>query len=1051
MMDFRFEIGNPWYLLLLIPALIFGIIPFFRLHKKRRKASKHIIPFIIHMVLVFFLSITLAEMRLVQTVTTPKNTSVVFVVDVSESNQKTVDQMNTFIAQVMTEKANATGDVNFGLVTFGKEVFEDDVIPIGKLDINTAGGAYVKKYEPSDETSESNIHSALKYAAEMFPETELFADEDDLRNKRVILLSDGRETITKGGNAYNATQDLLENNIAVDAAIFDMLANKDAEVQLTELSTNVFVEYGKPAAINGVIKSTVNSNVTIKIYDNGKLVVEEKINVKRGDNPIHYEYDPYDENLFGKDAENAAGLHTITATIDVYGDNIDQNNMCCSWYSVEDIQRILILYGNGQKNQLEKFINRNFADSDEYAVETLDVASTEYTLKEKFPKTMEELLVYDEVVLLNIDFADLPENAPDLLKRYVSENGRGLVVSFGDTVYDATTNTYNESPIAEMLPVELAVKNEKQSVAFIFIVDLSSSMREAMGSETRYDVALASIKHALDALDVEKDYVGVIMFDETMQVAVDMQPLIDEENKQDIKDLIDYEFEHYYYEHFIDENGNETDIRVKANAGRNGTGIHPDQAHYLLPVEEGGYGYTVSSSIRWGTAHYTTYDVIKSHGTKYLPPITEADKMFAGARDEDGYRLDIKQVVFISDGEPSDKAEKEGEISPYIGIVETMADAGIVTSAIGIGSSINAAAEKEIRSIAEAGYTEPKFIKSADEVSGSLFDIVKSVEGKDLNSVDPSVEPDGYKQLKSRDESAPVLAGVKSFDKIWGYYGTTLKKEDPDNDLYPVMALYADDQRPILAEWKYGQGKVTVFTSNLGTYWTQTLYDDGDGIYNTRLLYNMLINSLNENPDSTGINIYKKPERNWGTGEANVFVELPNTKRSNEVLKAIVIDADGKETEFTFTSVGSKKYVAKITGLDESENGTYIIKVVLADASGQQDVVYDMATTAIVGEYKLEYDVFSDAGTVVINDIVRNQGKAPITPGEENALLGFYDIKNPNETTENYFNLDDEIAISALILFVVSIICRNFLFQKEKQRKMMTDEEQIASMRGSGR
>ena len=48
MRDFSFEIANPWLLLLLIPALIIGIIPFFRLAKHRRKATKHIIPFIIH-------------------------------------------------------------------------------------------------------------------------------------------------------------------------------------------------------------------------------------------------------------------------------------------------------------------------------------------------------------------------------------------------------------------------------------------------------------------------------------------------------------------------------------------------------------------------------------------------------------------------------------------------------------------------------------------------------------------------------------------------------------------------------------------------------------------------------------------------------------------------------------------------------------------------------------------------------------------------------------------------------------------------------------------
>ena len=56
-----------------------------------------------------------------------------------------------------------------------------------------------------------------------------------------------------------------------------------------------------------------------------------------------------------------------------------------------------------------------------------------------------------------------------------------------------------------------------------------------------------------------------------------------------------------------------------------------------------------------------------------------------------------------------------------------------------------------------------------------------------------------------------------------------------------------------------------------------------------------------------------------------------------------------------------------------------------------------------------------------------------------------------DEMVEYFYNLDDEFAIAALILFIVSILCRNFLFQKEKKKKFMTDEEQINSMRNSGR
>ena len=41
----------PWAFLVLVPALVLAIIPFFRLHKSRRYNAKHIVPLIIHILI----------------------------------------------------------------------------------------------------------------------------------------------------------------------------------------------------------------------------------------------------------------------------------------------------------------------------------------------------------------------------------------------------------------------------------------------------------------------------------------------------------------------------------------------------------------------------------------------------------------------------------------------------------------------------------------------------------------------------------------------------------------------------------------------------------------------------------------------------------------------------------------------------------------------------------------------------------------------------------------------------------------------------------------
>lgn len=966
------------------------------------------------MVLVFLLATTLSGMRIVETTTAPVDSSVIFVVDVSESNQAMIDEMDKFIGQMVAESKNAEGKVSFGYVPFASTVMEDYVKKPGEFNTNPQNGKYITFDENAD-LSDSNLAQALAYAGDLFA--------DVRQNKRVVLISDGRETITNSGNAYNSAQKLLKQNISVDASYFDLVKNGDSEVQLLDLTTNGKVELDKDVFVQGMIKSTINVTGTLKIYEKGEVVIQKSIPVRKGDNKFNYSYTP-----------DGPGLHTITATFEVNGDTIEQNNMCCSWYTVEDIPRILIVYGKDQSKQIDTLVDRDLSEKKggKYHITKLDVATDD--LKTQFPQTMEALLEFDEVVLMNVDFADLPDGADKNIKRYVEENGRGLVVTFGDTVYDESASQHYDSPIAEILPVDLKVENEKESVAFIFIIDLSSSMREAMGTQTRYDVALKSIKHALDALDVTKDYVSIIMFDETMQVAVEMQPLIDEENKQDIKDLIDYEFEHYYYEHYLDEYGNDTEVRVNTQHGQDAA-----SNIYLKSVAEGGYGYKLRTGIRWGTYDYTSKDVIKAHGTKYQAPLTEAGKIFSNAYDENGYKLDVKQVVFISDGEPNDKSQ-DSSPSPYIATVENMTLGGVKTSAIGIGSSINAAAEKEIRAIAEAGYSEPKFINDADEVSGSLFDIVENAQGEDKNSKDPAKNPEGY-LMKEYDTSA-LLAGVSTYDKLWGYYGTTLKDG-------ALMALYTDDHRPVLAEWEYGLGKVTVFTSDFGQYWTQRMFDNSDGVSNTRLINNILINSLNEKTDSTGINVYENPNREWGQGTTVLKVEIPTKQlRPGEKLKAVVTDAEGNVTETEFDLLTNQRYHARIQTPDETENGTYTISIVIVDTTGQVDVLYDRVTTAIVGEYKEEYDIFGKDGEATINDIVKNQNKKPL---EDGTLAGAFENTKKDEMVEYFYNLDDEFAIAALVLFIISILCRNFLFQKEKKKKVMTDEEQIASMRNSGR
>ena len=113
--------------LIAIPALILGIIPFLRLNKRRRVSSKHLIPFIIHMIIILVLSFVFAgvsKTERTREAAQAKESVVMFVVDMSDSSAPSMENMNAYMHDLMSSvsKVNETEgikDTLYGLVVFG--------------------------------------------------------------------------------------------------------------------------------------------------------------------------------------------------------------------------------------------------------------------------------------------------------------------------------------------------------------------------------------------------------------------------------------------------------------------------------------------------------------------------------------------------------------------------------------------------------------------------------------------------------------------------------------------------------------------------------------------------------------------------------------------------------------------------------------------------------------------------------------------------------------------------------------------------------------------
>lgn len=1106
----------------------------------------------------------------------------------------------------------------------------------GKLSSNISDYLYEYVAKDGEIRDKSNLDAAINAAMDAIVGKDRLDKTYEHNDKKVILLSDGREN---DGNVFYAVQDLAEQDITLECAYFNYLESSKvaSEIQVIGLETK------GEAIANKNFTATVTLNSTSRIYDatiqikdvvtGEALATQTGVTIKKGISGYNLDFlavqNDYTEKLSGipetyVNAFNAIaskGIQAIKVEVSVKNrvnyecpecesifaksdlgpkdkcpkcdiityprpdDAISQNNTYYAWYKFKPQGKILVVNGDGK--QLSQ-INLNALS-----------ASSGYQFKEittkAFPDTLEKLLDYDEIILMNVKFSDLPAGSTANIKRYVEEVGRGLLFTSGDNIYSADNpddvvkaladssvkddeqigSFVVDENISELLPVELKISKEKETIAMVLVVDLSSSMKEKIEDSplickycqyedtdgespeicpgcfaeakfvvpTRYQVALSSVKKVImgdlslnedteeqgteneddenSEEEEEKntlqdyDYIGVVVFNQGYHVALDIQMLGDQESREGLCEKVTKEFDHFYYAHYLDPTTKEeTDIRVNSadsltnitNSDKKHDPVYIDGVKYdwykvkykrvekndndkytgEIKTYEDEYLLKAGGEGEYapGKADKATDDLIKSHGTAYKPPMQEASAMLTRASSKTS--IEIKQIVFMSDGAPNDQG------SGYEGIVERLAKGGTRTSAIAIGiTEADVKALDELNKISTAGKGEIFLVDKAKDLEDTLFkitdEITKEVRNDDIQAeiMADSIDSVVYEGLEY----------VTGYDTIHGYYATTIKGD-------ANRIFYVETLRPLYAEWEYGpaKGKVCVFMTDLGNKeWTGSLFDDTDGVKNSRLVQNILLSPIRNRVDSTGLEY--SMARNDEEIVVNISTPYDITKRDKlvndpingnwfykEKVKAVVYvqeEIDGNNLwknvgEYYATHVSENDFT--ITLPTEFSDKTYVVELKLVKTGWAEDIqdppeidyegykddpVCDAVAFAVVGQPLEEYDILSDsnnnqAGITLLSSIVSNKNVTEIDEEDESASRQFFTNYNFNkiakffvrtdadikEIPENH-NIDVPLVILALLLFIIDLIFRNFVIKKRKKKvREMTDEEQIESMRG---
>ena len=169
-----------------------------------------------------------------------------------------------------------------------------------------------------------------------------------------------------------------------------------------------------------------------------------------------------------------------------------------------------------------------------------------------------------------------------------------------------------------------------------------------------------------------------------------------------------------------------------------------------------------------------------SRGTYYCDALALAWEQLAAAES------DVRHVIFLSDGEPSDYG--------YDDIVEDMAKDGITVSTISLGYS-----SYVLSSMAKEGNGRYYEVTSISDLPNIMLGETETVVS------DPLVD----------EETAITLPGGIPTDlpAVSAYIGTTLK-EGAD------LVLQTENKDPIFASWSIGEGEADAFTSDILGEWT---------------------------------------------------------------------------------------------------------------------------------------------------------------------------------------------------------------------------------------
>ncbi|MDE0015618.1 MAG: VWA domain-containing protein [Candidatus Poribacteria bacterium] len=402
--------------------------------------------------------------------------AVVFLMDTSESvppiqREAAVKQINAAVAKLRPTD-------QFGVIGFAGETSVLTAIrqkadqPLESMStelLETLAEQTIKR-------DGTDILTALKHAIAVLPNG---------YHRRIVLLSDG---VHNAGGTHLADYLPLLSASDVEISTLSLDPLKDA-ARVVQLQAPTEVRKGQDFEMDAVIETDGSiPKLEATLYHKGTRIDEFEWTLQRGIRSVSITVPPVSEE----------GNHRYELQLDVT-DEILENNQGYAVVKVQGNQPRLLYVeeDQAQATPLKTVLEENGLD-------------VEVTIPAEMPMDLSELRRSDGLILSNVSAEALSSEQLQNIENYVRDLGHGLVVIGGERAYGP--GGYTDTVLERILPVEMTPREQKDTVAILFVLDTSGSMANYVdGQRRKIDLAIAGIGAGIDNLK-EDDVAGFISF-----------------------------------------------------------------------------------------------------------------------------------------------------------------------------------------------------------------------------------------------------------------------------------------------------------------------------------------------------------------------------------------------------------------------------------------------------------------------------------------------------------------------------------------------------------